>query len=628
MTEANHEALSYVWDQKDSDQERDADSDLRWTVTCNVLRSKVPEEFEVTKNLHSALRQLRYEDRERRLWIDQICINQKDKDEKAIQIGMMTRIYEESQIVLVWLGVADDTSDRAMEYLPKLVDSLLNEQQPTKLGSKPDDDISVHTFLRRPWFERVWTLQEAAKARECLVLCGSRIFDFKVLQQLHRGCQADNNRPWRQALERIAVACPFKSLNDERSITAHILAIVKLKELADIAAVDSSSTSTAGSFLLLFNRIRSCKATDPRDRIYCIYGLLPQAIREAIGKPNYDLTVEDLYQQLAATQVVELGNLAYLGGAGIHRRNLSVPSWVPDYTHPEVHYSLTVLNEDCLNRTGSRLFQAAGTVRPSARLSKNSRQVLEIKGKILGKVQELGQPFHFPTCPDENAQAWLYPRLQEIKRQTDSYEILATRCEPYPTGASAATAFKHTIMCSMEVQGGGPAFGGAFVRASDQHIDEYFDAYERSPALMKRLTQGPIVESQSVAGKLQISVDNLSLHHAKENLQQWAKYQERADAAIRAIGAACSGRAFFVTGNNYMGLAPSISRPGDEVCILFGCPVPFIIRPLEVRKLWMDTGEMVEQKHYVLVGESYAYGLMDGEALEDTRMKEEVIYLR
>ena len=571
------------------------------------------------------MRQLRYEDGERRLWTDQICINQNDKVEKTIQIGMMTQIYEKSQMVLIWLGVADDTSDRAMEYLPKLVDSLQNDREPTKLGSKPDDSIAVHRLLRRPWFERVWTLQEAAKARKCLVLCGSRILPFEVLQQLHRGCQGGYNRPWRQALERIAVACPFKPLNDERSITAHILAIAKLKELADMPALDTSSISTAGSFLLLFNRIRSCKATDPRDRIYCIHGLLPEAIKEAIGRPNYDLTVENLYYQIAATQLVELEYLTYLGGAGIHRRNLSIPSWVPDYTHPEVHYSLTVLNEDCLHRTGSRLFQAAGTVRPFAGLSKNNLQVLEIKGKILGKVQELGQPFHFPACPDGNAQAWLYPRLQEIKRQTDSYELLATRCEPYPTGAGAATAFKHTIMCSMEVHGGGPAFGGVFVRASEQHIDEYFDAYERSPALMKRLTQGPIVESQLVAGKLQINVDNLSIHHAKENIQQWGTYQETADSAIRAIGAACSGRAFFVTGNNYMGLAPSISRPGDEVCIIFGCPVPFIIRPLEVRK---DSDEMVEQKHYVLVGECYAYGLMDGEALEDKRMKEEVIYLR
>ena len=540
----------------------------------------------------------------------------------------MTQIYEKSQMVLIWLGVADDTSDRAMEYLPKLVDSLQHNGEPNKLGSKPDDDISVHRLLRRPWFERVWTLQEAAKARKCLLICGNQSFPFKILQQLHRGCQADNNRPWRQALERIAVACPLKPLNDERSITAHILAIAKLTELADMPAVDSSSASTAGSFLLLFNRIRSCKATDPRDRIYCIYGLLPEDIREVIGKPNYDLTVEDLYQKLAATQVVNLGNLTYLGGAGIHRRNLSVPSWVPDYTHPEVHYSLTVLNEDCLNRTGSPLFQAAGTMPPFARLSKNNRQVLEVKGKILGKLQELGQPFHFPTCPDANAQAWLYPRLQEIKRQTDSYAILSTSCSSYPTGASAATAFKHTIMCSMEVRGGGPAFGGVFIRASDQHINEYFDAYERSPALMKRLTQGPIVESQLVAGKLQINVDNLSIHHAKENLQQWGRYQEGADAAIRAIGAACSGRAFFVTGNKYMGLAPSVSRPGDEVCVIFGCPVPFIVRRLEARKRWMDSGEVIEEKHYVLVGECYAYGLMDGEALGDARSEAEVIYLR
>lgn len=87
-----------------------------------------------------------------------------------------------------------------------------------------------------------------------------------------------------------------------------------------------------------------------------------------------------------------------------------------------------------------------------------------------------------------------------------------------------------------------------------------------------------------MAGVLQIHVDNRSIHNAKENVQQWGIYTY-------------SGRTFFVMGNNYMGLAPNISRSGEGLSIGFGCHVPLLVRPLEMRKLWTAIGEVIEQKH-------------------------------
>ncbi|KAK4125812.1 heterokaryon incompatibility, partial [Parathielavia appendiculata] len=57
----------------------------------------------VTDNLHRLLRHLRLRDESRRLWIDQICINQKDEVEKGAQIRLMTEIYAGASPVVIWL---------------------------------------------------------------------------------------------------------------------------------------------------------------------------------------------------------------------------------------------------------------------------------------------------------------------------------------------------------------------------------------------------------------------------------------------------------------------------------------------------------------------------------------------
>jgi len=65
------------------------------------------------------------------------------------------------------------------------------------------------------------------------------------------------------------------------------------------------------------------------------------------------------------------------------------------------------------------------------------------------------------------------------------------------------------------------------------------------------------------------------------------------------------GRAFFIDSDGRMGLAPASAVKGDDVCVLLGGPVPFILRQ--------------KKDHYKLVGESYVEGVMDGEALEHHR---------
>ncbi|KAK0645797.1 heterokaryon incompatibility protein-domain-containing protein, partial [Cercophora newfieldiana] len=98
-----YEALSYQWGNADGNQPP--------AITINGISKQI------TPNLHSALRHIRDTGRERVLWIDALCINQDDLEEKSSQVQRMAGIYQLAERVLVWLGDASADSDLAISTL-------------------------------------------------------------------------------------------------------------------------------------------------------------------------------------------------------------------------------------------------------------------------------------------------------------------------------------------------------------------------------------------------------------------------------------------------------------------------------------------------------------------------------
>ena len=77
---------------------------------------------------------------------------------------------------------------------------------------------------------------------------------------------------------------------------------------------------------------------------------------------------------------------------------------------------------------------------------------------------------------------------------------------------------------------------------------------------------------------------------------------------------ACRSRRFAVTDKDYMGLVPDCSEVGDEVHVLSGATVPFILRHRK-EKLSTVTDE-AQGRVFLLVGDAYIHGVMEGEAAE------------
>lgn len=127
----------------------------------------------IAHNLAVALRHLRYPDRERTLWVDAICINQTDDEEKSREVLLMGSIYSNAKQVVVWLGSSEDNSTLALKTLDQIGQEVEYDRGAHRVTSRPGTWAKTLTFneqaleaeisswvaigklLRRGWFSRL-----------------------------------------------------------------------------------------------------------------------------------------------------------------------------------------------------------------------------------------------------------------------------------------------------------------------------------------------------------------------------------------------------------------------------------------------------------------------------------------
>jgi hypothetical protein len=160
-----YEALSYTWG--DETQRRDIHLG--------------GHTFSVTKNLYEALCCLRHASEPRQLWVDAICINQTDIPEKNRQLYLMPFIYERAKTVLVWLGLYETRSAPGSSTSP----SISEEAQPVLDQSRlSSDDQLTKAICCNPYWDRLWIIQEVAKARWLMVHLNDSQMEWEELLPL------------------------------------------------------------------------------------------------------------------------------------------------------------------------------------------------------------------------------------------------------------------------------------------------------------------------------------------------------------------------------------------------------------------------------------------------------------
>jgi hypothetical protein len=281
-----------------------------------------PRPFAVRRNLYQALKQIRSEAKDVWLWVDAICINQKDNVEKSHQIPKMPDIYGHAWTVTIWIGGSDDSdeAEAAMDFVPSIIDLKLLDRLTAQEGSNAktlQSWIAFAKLLRRPWFSRRWVVQEVAFARRASIRCGSRIISwtdfsdaielftrkFEAIRSLYDASELSKYDP--DALSHVEITGSKAIVGASNAVIRKVVAShTRLQEDKHHLAIDRLMDLES-----LVMKFRYLDATDPRDAIYAFLFLANDSGRHVLvsGKtksskvgppiPQYDKPSVEVYAE-------------------------------------------------------------------------------------------------------------------------------------------------------------------------------------------------------------------------------------------------------------------------------------------------------------------------------------------
>jgi hypothetical protein len=308
------EAVSYTWGsaQPLSDVTvMDAQSPCMHIGTCSV-----------GPNLLELLKHLRRPDNTRALWIDAICINQEDPVEKGEQVRRMYDIFKFASRTVIWLGQASDDSMealRALEHVGEQLEYTTNNHfipapdSSEKNWWSPNYSITlsqpvwnaIASLIQRPYFERLWVVQEIQTAgQHSIIQCGETEILWYYARRAFGRCRSE-----------LATLPQFSPLSGKRN--HHIADYIS----RNLAMEDVN---------VLFSIASDRKCTDPKDRVFAIFGLLPRNLTQHI-QSSYILPMRDVYVQAFLAAVHSTRRLRLLDCTNQHGPQINHPSWAPDF---------------------------------------------------------------------------------------------------------------------------------------------------------------------------------------------------------------------------------------------------------------------------------------------------------
>jgi hypothetical protein len=537
--------------------------------------------FMVRKNLWEALHQIRFESEELIIWIDAICINQSDLAERSEQVCKMKSIFEQAKQVMVWLGSSERGSDLAFALVNILYEKRHSYQQMIDLCQQQwtqDAILSLRYVFARPYWHRMWIIQELTVAQDIVFYCGSVSVRGDVLVEVQRRFQLK----FGDALPIIWHLAPDEP--STRSITSFYGAVGL--ELFRKALTSSQDMS----FMDCLQYHEGQTTSDPRDMIYGLASLVNSKVKYTI-QVDYSKSVEQVYTDFAVAEISNTKRLDILTrGRPRSLIKYSVPSWVPDWSTKDLTWKIHVFDH-------SKLFAASASAQAVVEFS-DDHQFLTMEVIQLGSVTDLGDISQLELNDFGNVKStvntvtsWL--RLFEKRNPTSADFEAFARCITYD-----------------RFENRGVSHGG-MSRFLQSLLGAYAMFYEQLYPNQNNLN--PTLIGYWKAHFAQKEKEAAAPGSDREDLQ--ASETETWITFVQDVALYSSNYRFFLATNGLIGMAPAASMTDDLICIPLGCSIPLILRRAE--------GD--DPPCYFIVGGAYAAGCMYGEALGKLNRGEVVV---
>ena len=363
MGAGQYRALSYVWGKPNSDAES------RSGQCIHTVDGIIP----IWPSLHSALKHIRNKNDPLILWVDALCINQEDTEEKAKQIPLLAQIFQLASSVITYLG-DHPTLNNALETLLQIQakEALKNSQEdwPKHLSEIPEcwaqssvppvNDrvwLEITTLFEHPWFRRVWPIQEVVFASSVKVVCGDWVVDwndlFHAVQIMHRESQR------------------YEKLSSFHSIWNNFLVLADLRE--------KEARKHRHGLLDLLELFRYSESTLMRDRLFALLNLSTDVDNKSLH-PDYgeNVRLEEIVKRYAHAFVEDGKVMHLLYRAGMSSKPERFPSWIPDWTKPKPDSLCSVYHRGMEHAI-------SGPIRSDATCDPGSDE-LEISGRQIGAI--------------------------------------------------------------------------------------------------------------------------------------------------------------------------------------------------------------------------------------------------
>jgi Heterokaryon incompatibility protein (HET) len=561
-------ALSYTWgDEKD-----------KLPILVNN------ERILVTRNLENALEQLRDESNELNLWVDAVCINQQDDDEKSHQIQLMRDIYQKASGVSAWIGNSTPLSDQGMNFMTDIgkaaAEAGILKLRPADFEHWNDPtnypivrsikdfvttmtkylDINIPTsslndVYNREIFSCLWIVQEFSLATELTLICGKKKLPITYFAAINSFFAL-----WLNSIEDMDQ--PEEKKLSLRAMGANFQFVVATKMVQNRRRYRSESGTPESLLQLLvrshavYSHPTGLHVTNPADRIYALLGMATDAQQLNII-PNYKKPYLQIYTD-AAVALLTHGNVDVLV-LSQHRGDFNEerPSWVPDWS--------SKIQQPCGGYDSDKLYSATGNSAPQIRFTLDIKPILHISGYKVATIRKTGAHW-VPGLSnwrfDWDASEWYF-------RDIKSYCLASPRYRDNPTDAMMRIPLgdiSHTSFGGDAVRAKQPEDdenilkGFEFVQDGRENILKYVEEFKRNPRL----------------GAYQIGMGN-----------QFARRP-------------------FLADDGWVGLAPSMAEVGDVVVMFLGVRVPFVIS---------EYSSEHGARGWRLVGEAYVHGAMDGQTM-------------
>lgn len=509
-------------------------------------------------------------------WIDAICINQADTEEKTVQVQAMRSIFQSATEVMVHLGNSP-LERTAAEMLFEQAEAftylgLSDSFDPWRLSRNINRQHikSIMWLLTNRYFTRAWIVQEMLSGRKVTFYFGGLCVPWAIFAAaicrilpkhgptglIHNRADGKNYQPHHSPLYNIRTIVDLKPESENK--TQELRTIPKDRCLETLLFVSS--------------RFR---ATDPRDLIFAFSGIATDYHDCDLLRPDYQKPIERVFEDFAVYLLVHQRpaavNIFALAGRGYNHERRKVPTWVPDPSEARYGEMFSISNP---HEKEGPCFEASGHSTPCVRTG-GDRKTIVVEGVIRDSLVSL------------SACKYTKKAVRATQKGAGRYDFLLAAFD---------------LIVAME--------NGPPVSWQKSMVDDLFNTLLTAASLIAN----PHLKSSQMPEASYFEYMNLTQQHVARDLAERIFLYTLQDvpepklAGFASFDRMALGRLFGITKARRFCFVPPLANVNDVVFVPSGAQVPYLIRP---------SGSIDGQETWELVGEAYVQGIMMGEGFDE-----------